>query len=133
MGVNLIIETNKEDHKTTNNRIKKEISKRYHVPGSSEELGLHNLFYLTSPEHVLITSFTKLCSIYSLVIRACSKFKRKLLLIQTISKGTTITSSIAQEAYRADYTHINESTEQQKDTFQMTQSNWINPANATIP
>ena len=123
----------KEDHKIANNRIKKEISKRYHVPGSRKELGIHNLFYLTSPEHVLLTNFPKLCTTYSLVIRAFFKFKRKPLLLQTISKGTTITSSIAQEAYRADYTHINESKEPQKETFQITQSNWINPANKTIP
>ena len=52
---------------------------------------------------------------------------------QTISKGKTLTCSIAQEAYKGEYTHINESTEQQKNTFQMTQSNWINPTNSTIP
>ena len=67
------------------------------------------------------------------MIWACSKFKRGPLLLQTISKGTTITSSIAQEAYKGEYTHINESKEQQKNTFQMMQSNWINPTNATIP
>ena len=67
------------------------------------------------------------------MIRACSKFKRGHLLLQTKSKGTTITSSIAQKAYKGEYTHINVSTEQQTDTFKITQTNWITPANATIP
>ena len=39
-------------------------------------------------------------------------------MIQTISTGTTITSSIAKEAHQADYTHINESQETQKENSQ---------------
>ena len=53
------------------------------------------------------------------------------MYIQPISTGTTITSSIAQEAYQADYTHINESQETQKENFTMTQSKWIHPSNKT--
>ena len=133
IGVNSIIQTNKDDHKIANNRIIKEITKRYKAPGTNQNLGIHDISYLTSQDHVLLTSFPKLCAIYSLVIRACSQFKKGPLLLQTKSKGTTITSSIAQEAYKGEYTHINVSTEQQTNTFKPTQTNWITPANATIP
>ena len=40
IGVNSIIQTNKDDHKIANNIIKKEITKRYHIPGSNQELGI---------------------------------------------------------------------------------------------
>ena len=57
IGVDSIIQTNKDDHKIANNRIKKEITKRYKVPGTNQELGIHDLSYLTSQEHVLLTSY----------------------------------------------------------------------------
>ena len=67
-----------------NKKIKKEILKRYETTGSNNKIGIHNIQYLTDIDHVLLTSFPKLLTINTLVIRTCAKFKRKPLKIQEI-------------------------------------------------
>ena len=68
-----MIATHKEDCYTANRKIKNEIYKWYETPGSNDELGIHDIQYLTDIYHVLLTSFPKLLTIYTLVIRACAQ------------------------------------------------------------